>query len=189
MTQREQNLKTIKVCKECKLDKTLESFYRHAQTRDRLFAKCKECSRKQINNTGNKKLKLARTLEWQKKNPKIVLEIAARWRKNNPEKLHQYYVRNKARFLERAKADPLYLQKRNVRWHTRRARIIGNGGKHTVKEWVELKDRFGNKCAICNLVKKLTKDHIIPISKGGSNNIGNMQPLCGSCNTRKYNKI
>lgn len=36
---------------------------------------------------------------------------------------------------------------------------------------------------------QLTKDHIIPKSKGGKNHISNYQTMCEKCNTAKGNKV
>ncbi|MDJ1154491.1 HNH endonuclease [Macrococcus caseolyticus] len=71
----------------------------------------------------------------------------------------------------------------------RYARERGAEGSHTKKEWDELKEKFENKCAFCKGEKKLTKDHIIPLSKGGTDYIYNIQPLCRNCNSQKHNKI
>ena len=35
----------------------------------------------------------------------------------------------------------------------------------------------------------MTKDHIIPKSKGGSNHISNYEPMCTICNEEKSNKL
>jgi len=74
----------------------------------------------------------------------------------------------------------------------RRARIIGSGGNHTVGEWETLKAQYNWTCPRCLNKEpdiKLTEDHIIPLSKGGSDNIENIQPLCLKCNMSKFTKI
>lgn len=62
-------------------------------------------------------------------------------------------------------------------------------GSHTLEEWRSLKEECGNLCAFCKLLKSLTKDHIIPVSEGGSDYISNIQPLCRNCNSRKWKTL
>ena len=68
----------------------------------------------------------------------------------------------------------------------------GNGGSHTLGNWENLKAQYNWTCPACREREpeiKLTEDHIVPISKGGSNNIENIQPLCRSCNSKKYKQV
>jgi Holliday junction resolvasome RuvABC ATP-dependent DNA helicase subunit len=49
--------------------------------------------------------------------------------------------------------------------------------------------RDGGRCAKCGSQEKLEYDHIIPVSKGGSNTARNIQLLCESCNRLKSANI
>ena len=52
------------------------------------------------------------------------------------------------------------------------------------------RDRFTcTYCGITGADAELHVDHVIPLSKGGSNNIYNLTTACSSCNLRKSNKV
>lgn len=77
---------------------------------------------------------------------------------------------------------------KNQRWREKR----NNGGSHSFFEWQTVKAQYNFTCPCCGMSEPkivLTQDHIIPVSKGGSDNIENIQPLCRGCNAKKFTKI
>ena len=75
----------------------------------------------------------------------------------------------------------------------------GAEGSYTHAEWEELLRQY-DRCPRClrpwgeipppaGRETVITVDHIAPISKGGSNGIENIQPLCYSCNSAKGDKL
>lgn len=78
----------------------------------------------------------------------------------------------------------------------RSAKKRANGGSYTAKQWRELKVFHGNRCLGCGIAEvellrvglKLVPDHVLPVAKGGTSDIGNIQPLChgkNGCNNKK----
>jgi hypothetical protein len=54
---------------------------------------------------------------------------------------------------------------------------------------IEVWRRDGGKCARCGSREKLEYDHIVPISRGGSNTARNIELLCERCNRSKSNNV
>jgi hypothetical protein len=98
---------------------------------------------------------------YRKANRERERENLRRWRKANPEQ-HREHCRRR---------------------HAKLVSVIHN---LTVKEWQHIKEIYDHRCAYCGeKKKKLTQDHVVPISKGGSHTISNVVPACQSCNSRK----
>lgn len=59
--------------------------------------------------------------------------------------------------------------------------------RERVKEWGRRKRKLvkNRVCGVCGTTENLSFDHIIPISRGGSDEPENIQTLCRVCNSRK----
>lgn len=116
-----------------------------------------------------------------------------------------YYQRNAEKVKARVRAykdsDPEAARERDRQWkkanpdkvralnNKRRARKRDAEGSHTAAEWDVLCEAHGHRCAGCREARPLTRDHIVPLSKGGSDAIENIQPLCIGCNTSKGDRL
>lgn len=108
-------------------------------------------------------------------------------RENDPQGWRDYLDNANRRHQERWATDPTYRAKQISISQNRKA-LKYQGGSFTEQEWLDLCARYGDLCLCCKEQKLLTVDHVQPLSKGGLNTIDNIQPLCGSCNSRKRDR-
>lgn len=52
-------------------------------------------------------------------------------------------------------------------------------------DWQRALRRSTGRCSYCGERGRLVRDHVIPLSRGGANRIGNLVPTCVSCNNSK----
>ena len=79
-----------------------------------------------------------------------------------------------------------------IRTHKRRSLELNALGSYTQEQWDQLRFDYGYTCPCCKKSEpqiKLTVDHIVPLTKSGTNSIENIQPLCKSCNSSKGVRI
>ena len=114
-----------------------------------------------------------RCRKWQQENPEKIREKIRNWQKNNHE-----------RFLK-------INQTSQIKTRAKRAKAEGS---YTTQQWIDLKEQYGNRCLCCGrhqseLDRVLEQDHIVPLSRGGTNWITNIQPLCHTCNDMGHKGI
>lgn len=59
----------------------------------------------------------------------------------------------------------------------------------TERDWARLVMRYDGLCAYCRIRPWAHRDHVVPLSRGGSHGIGNLLPACAPCNLTKKSKL
>lgn len=125
---------------------------------------------------------------------------------NRRENRKNFYERNKERLRQKARERYWKNRERLLQEHAayyktpegkankqksealRRSRKRSNGGSFTYEQWERVCEYYGNICLRCKKKLKLTVDHVLPVSLGGTGYIENIQPLCSRCNSGKCNR-
>jgi 5-methylcytosine-specific restriction endonuclease McrA len=131
------------------------------------------------------------------------------WKKANPDRVRLHNKRKNKKVWAVQKQDKDYLLKKTLYRQSRkeiynaRAKEWNKNNKDKTRVYVakaqtkrrgaqvftilsrEMNAIYNSNCAFCKSRQNITIDHIIPLSRGGNHSIGNLQPLCKSCNSSK----
>ena len=145
--------------------------------------------------------KLTYAREYQQAHAHEHHEASLAYSRRNTEKKRGYYVAH--RDEQRASMRAYYMAHREESWaytkeyqrthpevlkatqERRRAAKLRSPGTVTSGQWRAICKAYGSRCAYCEEKTKLTMDHVIPLSKGGSHTPDNIVPACRSCNSAK----
>lgn len=200
-----------KRCTRCGIEKRLSEFNRDKYTGDGLQCKCRVCQKEVRRDwyVRNREREIAKSVQWAKANPEKVTakermrsikhpgrttKYSREWRKRNPQQASAasaaWKISNKDR-IRRVEKDRYAREphKSLAKCHKRRAAMMGNGGTYSDAQVRELFDLQSGKCASCKQrLARFHCDHVTPLSKGGRNDILNIQLLCPTCNHKKAAK-
>ena len=150
--------------------------------------------------------------QWKEDNKEYIKEYKKQYYEDNKgqilEKNKQYYEDNKEQILEKNKQyredNKKYYKEYNKQWrkdnpdkvfnyhNDRRLKKENQGRGISKDQWLEMMKFFDWKCAYSgeyvNNSKIRTIDHIIPLAKGGLNEIWNCVPMIKSYNRSKHIK-
>ena len=179
----------MKRCSKCHEIKLYKDFPVCKKGRDGYVSECHACrkiyydnnkesiqaSRKQhrLKNLGKYKL---RNKQYHQEHRDKRLTYLAAWKRNNPGYWMKYY---------RANTEKFKMKMASARARRKHAPI----NDLTQEQWEFLKRQFHYACAYCGKKsRRLTKDHITPLVKGGGHTLSNIVPACGSCNSKKRDR-
>lgn len=131
----------------------------------------------------------ARNRQYRENNAEQIATWKRQYRKDNAEReavrARKYREANTGRIVARQrqwqKANPHKFRAIIAR---RRARELGAPGTFTAATLAARWAMFGGRCWMCGEPATAT-DHVIPLSRGGTNWPANLRPACGSCNSAK----
>jgi 5-methylcytosine-specific restriction endonuclease McrA len=171
----------VKHCTKCNVEKPLECFPYDKHKFDGLRPQCKSCvsvyNTNRYRKTSNRRVRREHVGEGLKRcmSCKRVLPLESFGIRKD------HWTGRKSNCNECRLAD----------WHKRRARKLEANGSFTKKEFEAKLKLYKGKCHWCMkpIEGSVHRDHVIPLSRGGSNDISNIVPSCSKCNLSKNDKL
>lgn len=105
------------------------------------------------------------------------VKAVVNWQKRNPEKRKKYNQKYKKK--NKTKVNEINARRRAIRKNAQSFHI-------SKKDYKKLNTSC---CFFCGAKIELSLDHIIPLNRGGTHGIGNLQILCISCNCSKQDML
>jgi len=191
-----------KTCSKCRQEKPETEFAKSRSEKDSLYRYCRSCW-SQIRKKSylkNKAKELERNKEWSMQNKQRHRQLVHQYWENNKEKLkagaQTCYVLNRDKRQQQIRQWKL---DNPIRWrilcgvhaHKRRSRNGAAEGCYSPEDIQALLSEQNGLCNGCaaDITQTFHVDHIVPISRGGSNWPDNLQLLCRSCNCSKGAKL
>lgn len=187
-------MSALKRCTVCATEKPLADFPRRRSSATGRDARCRACASAyfKAHYRENRDKKLAAIQAYAERHREALLAYQREYRaRNRDERLaadRRYYQENRERaaaYGRRRRA--MFPEKVRLIARARNNRKRAAEGSFTPEEWTALCARYGNRCLACGRDDlPLTVDHVVPLAKGGTNWISNLQPLCKPCNCQKH---
>lgn len=185
----------MKQCNKCKRTLDEAKFYKDKTKRDGYTTICGECicqwkrdNREHVKEYNHKYAQehKARGAERQYNRRHKSEEAMERARENHRKWVAEHPERHKEhKDRDYKKNTEAYIQRACLR----RVRVKGLRADFTCEQWKQVKKLFHYRCAYCGeKPKKLTQEHIIPVSEYGEYTLGNIIPACPGCNASKHHK-
>ena len=162
----------MKTCRTCQKSFPLDDFPLHPQMKDGHLNICKPCTRIQVK-------------AWAAKHPDQVRDTQAAWRAANPDRIKEH----RRRSYQVNKLNGKAAERSRIR-RARQKAATPPGTRVSLKA---ILTRDGLFCHICQSTidepRKVSYDHVIPLSRGGEHVASNIKVAHRVCNSWKHDRL
>lgn len=183
------------VCGSCKRCRCADVTAIRTANREQYRARAREYTgreqtkaRRSARDSANRESLRLQAREYYRNNSDKVVAWVYLWRQT--EHGRQSYLNSQRKRYEAEKDTEAYRRGKALQSRRRRVRKLDAAGSHTAEEVAQMLRDQGGVCAYCevDLSGRIEVEHMVPLSRGGSDGWENLAIVCHPCNARKHTR-